>query len=211
MQGPIPRSSAREGPRCMSVQRTRGPRRKIDGQREPGYERAPAMVSKISTLAAFAFPFISLSACGSDTSSTGTSSNQPTESSYIDACGVRAARCGDAGPIRPDSCTEEYKCYTQAFVDSYATEVLNCLSSRACDKSPESTCLAPAADRVGDKAFQSKCDDRLGECKLDDDYCQEESALFKPEVRAAFEVCLEKDCSAILACLDAALPSSCSF
>lgn len=72
------------------------------------------------------------------------------------------------------------------------------------------TCLEPIAERVGDKAFSKKCDDRLGECNLDDDYCQQKSALFKPEVRAAFEACLQKECSAILACLDAALPA-CSF
>jgi hypothetical protein len=88
--------------------------------------------------------------------------------------------------------------------------VLNCLSSRACDEAPVSTCLDPVAERVGDKAFSKKCDDRLGECNLDDDYCQQESALLKPEVRAAFDACLQKECSDILACLDAALPA-CHF
>ncbi len=175
---------------------------------------APAGMSpKTTALAVVAAPCIFVAACGSDTSTSGplsASSNQPTESSYVDACGARAARCGDAGPVRPDDCTQDYKCYTQAFVESYASEVLNCLSSRTCDKPPVTTCLQPIADRVGDRAFQSRCDDRLGECNLSDDYCQEESVLFKPEVRAAFDACLQKDCSAIVACLDAALPA-CRF
>lgn len=155
---------------------------------------------------------ILLVACGSESSSSGasTSSSQPNESSYVEACNARAARCGDAGSVRPDDCTSDFKCYTQAFVESSATEVLDCLSSRACDQPAVNTCLEPIAERVGDKAFSKKCDDRLGECKLDDDYCQQESALFKPEVRAAFEACLQKECSAILACLDAALPA-CRF
>lgn len=140
----------------------------------------------------------------------GGASSLPNEASYVQACQARTNRCGDAGPARPDDCAGDYRCYVQAFEEATVTEVLDCLSSRVCGEGNINACLTPLSQRIGDMTFARNCDDRVDECGLSDDYCQEEATLFRPEIRSAFEACLAKDCSAIAACLDAALPA-CHF
>jgi hypothetical protein len=131
-------------------------------------------------------------------------STRPTRAVFAASCETRRKDCQEGWG--EDLCRSNYDCFVQAFSTTDADNVLQCVVNLTCGQDPDRECLAARATAAG-KTFKSNCDDRAAECRISDDYCQEEAALYSDSVRAQVQSCLNQDCGTVIGCIQAILPA----